>query len=364
MVRKKEYLFLKRQTPEIEQNYRHIENAPMDNHAYPLVTILTPVYNGGAYLRECIESILAQTYSNWHYIIINNCSNDCTLEIANTYATKDPRIAVSTNAAFLPIIANHNRAFSLVGPESKYCKIVSADDLIFPECIARMVDLAEAHPSVGIVGSYQLSGGGDEWYVRNYGLPYFETVVHGRDICRSQLLGSLDVFGNPTSNFYRADLVRASSTFFPNETAEADLSACFQALQVADYGFVHQVLSYERLHEDRITTVSKKYMAYISAKLSDCVTYGPSCLSHEELNARIQELLDSYYEYLANSAFKFPDKTFWKYHTKRLREIGYPLQRIKLARGVTARLLKLFLNPQLLAEKLAKRLIAVNHGVS
>ena len=329
----------------------------MNNHAYPLVTILTPVYNGGAYLRECIESILAQTYSNWHYIVVNNCSNDCTQEIANTYAMKDRRISVCNNGVFLPIIANHNRAFSLVGPESKYCKIVSADDWIFAECIARMVDLAEAHPKVGIVGSYQLSGGGDQWYLRNHGLPYFKTVVTGREICRSHLLGSLDVFGNPTSSFYRADLVKASGAFFPNETAEADRSACFQALQVADYGFVHQVLSYERLHEDRITTLSTKYMAYLSAKISDCATYGPSCLSREEVEARIHELLNSYYEYLAFSALKFREKDFWEYHAERLRAIGYPLQWGRLAKSVAAKLVKLSLNPKLLSEKLAKRVI-------
>jgi hypothetical protein len=47
-------------------------------HEDPLVTVLTPVYNGEAYLAECIESVLAQTYSNWHYIIVNNNSADKT----------------------------------------------------------------------------------------------------------------------------------------------------------------------------------------------------------------------------------------------------------------------------------------------
>jgi glycosyltransferase involved in cell wall biosynthesis len=120
---------------------------------HPLVSVVTPVYNGEPYLRECIESVLAQTYSTWEYIIVNNCSKDGTLEIAKEYARKDGRIHVYSNEAFLPIIANHNRAFNLIAPNSKYCKVVSADDWLFSECIARMVDLAEAHPSVGIVGS-------------------------------------------------------------------------------------------------------------------------------------------------------------------------------------------------------------------
>ncbi len=68
-----------------------------------------------------------------------------------------------SNDSLLDIIANHNRAFCLSSPSSRYCKIVSADDWLFPECLERMVELAEAHPSVGIVGSYQLSGGGKSW---------------------------------------------------------------------------------------------------------------------------------------------------------------------------------------------------------
>ena len=45
----------------------------------PLVSVVTPVYNGQAYLAECIESVLAQSYSNWQYTVVNNCSTDATL---------------------------------------------------------------------------------------------------------------------------------------------------------------------------------------------------------------------------------------------------------------------------------------------
>src|ERR1700691_1872310 len=93
----------------------------------PLVSVLTPVYNGEPYLAECIESILAQTYSAWEYIIVDNCSTDGTSEIAARYAKQDRRICVHRNDTLLPIIANHNRAFRLISPNSKYCKVVSGD---------------------------------------------------------------------------------------------------------------------------------------------------------------------------------------------------------------------------------------------
>jgi glycosyltransferase involved in cell wall biosynthesis len=313
---------------------------------HPLVSVVTPVYNGEPYLRECIESVVAQTYSNWEYIIVNNCSKDGTLEIAQEYARKDRRIRVYSTETFLPIIANHNRAFNLIARNSKYCKVVSADDWLFSECIARMVDLAEAHLSVGIVGSYQLSGGGDKWHVRNHGLSYLQTVVPGREICRSQLLGKLDVLANPTSNLYRADLVRSTDAFFPNATAEADISACFKHLQFSDFGFVHQVLSYERLHSASMTTTSCELNAYLSSVLSDCVTYGHLYLTQSELETRVKELLEQYYNFLALSLFKSRDRKFWDYHKRRLSELGFPLDRFRVGKSIFLRCIDLVCNPK------------------
>ena len=149
----------------------------MNAQYQPLVSIVTPVYNGEAYIKECIESVLSQTCQNWEYIILNNNSRDRTLEIAEQYERQDSRIRVYSNDTLLPIIANHNKAFGLISGGSKYCKVVSADDWLVPECLERMVELAEENPSVGIVGAYQLSGGDGIWYVRNSGLPYSRTVV-------------------------------------------------------------------------------------------------------------------------------------------------------------------------------------------
>lgn len=321
----------------------------------PLVTILTPVFNGAPYLAECIESVLAQKYSNWKYIIVNNCSTDDTLTIAEHYVEKDKRISVCTNNVKLEIIANHNKAFHLISSESKYCKVVSADDWLFAECIARMVELAEANSSVGIVGAYQLSGGCEKWYVRTDGLPYHRTVIAGREICRGQLLGTLDVLGNPTSTLYRADLVRATDAFYPNATAEADVSACLNQLRFVDFGFVHQVLSYERLHEAQMTTTSKRLNAYLSSKIGDVKAYGSFCLTKDELETRINGLIDEYYRFLGCSGLKLRDRQFWKYHSSRLAEIGYPLKWTRVARAMLAEGADLTLNPKHTAEKLLGR---------
>jgi glycosyltransferase involved in cell wall biosynthesis len=328
----------------------------MTLHSEPLVSIVTPVYNGDQYLADCIESVLKQTYSNWEYLIVNNCSTDGTLRIAEKYVQADNRIHLHVNDVLLPIIANHNRAFSLISPRSKYCKVVSADDWLFPECLRRMVELAEAHPTVGVVSSYQLAGGADKWYVRTDGLPYQCTAMSGRDISRAHLLTNISVFGNPTSNLYRADLIKNTQAFYPNATAEADVSACFEALRQTDFGFVHQILSYERLHEVRVSTTSQNLNAYLPSKLGDLLRYGPFYLTQAEFDERLSALLDEYYTFLAVAAVNFRDRAFWRYHERRLAELGCPLRRTKLGTAILMKVVDLLFNPKTTVERVLRRL--------
>ena len=335
----------------------------MSLKAEPLVSILTPVYNGEAYLSECIESVLAQTYQNWDYRIVNNCSTDGTLEIAERYARMDERISVHNNVEFLDIIGNHNKAFRLISADSKYCKVVSADDWIYPECIERLVELAEANKSVGIVGSYQLSGGGakrpggPEWQVSWAGLPYTSKVVSGREICRVTMLGKLYVFGSPTSDLYRSDLIRGTNSFYPNSTPQADVSACYKYLQHSDFGFVHQVLSFERIHGGAISTqVIRGLNTTVSSLLRDLLEYGPGYLTKEEFENRRNMILRDYYRLLAAGFVNFREREFWRYHKRTLDEIGYPFDSMRLVKAIGVKMLDLMLNPKQTIEKVFKHL--------
>ena len=94
----------------------------------PFVSIVTPVYNGGSFIAECIESVLKQDYNNWEYIIVNNCSTDDTLPIISSYSDREKRIKLIDNKDFVDAETNHNIAFRNISPESQYCKVVSADD--------------------------------------------------------------------------------------------------------------------------------------------------------------------------------------------------------------------------------------------
>ena len=314
----------------------------------PLVTILTPVYNGESFLAGCIDSVRNQQYENWEYMIVDNCSSDSTLKIATHYKDIDSRITVLSNPTFVGVCENHNIAFRLVPKGSKYCKVVSADDWITTKCIQKLVELAETHPNVGIVGSYQQSGSEIKWK----GMPVNVEVISGREVCRKSLLDNLDVFGTPTSSLYRSDLIRKTKNFFPHSFPHADTSACYEYLQYCDYGFVHEVLSIERVHDQQVSSAVRKLNMGVAASLDIFLKYGPLYLTENEFKTGKKACLEQYHKWLGGCVLKMREKEFWSFHTLRLRELGYPIAWRKVIIGAMNEIADEMQNPNVAFHKL------------
>ncbi len=312
----------------------------MNPDPQPLVSIVTPVYNGEEYFVECIESILAQTYQNWEYIIVNNCSTDQTMEIARRYAARDPRIRIHDNQEFLPVIANHNTALRQISPASKYCKLVFADDWIFPECIERMVAVAEKYPSVGIVGAYVLQG----MEVKCAGLPYQRTRFDGREICRRHFLDRLFVFESGNAIVYRSDLVRQKAAFFNEKNIHADTEVCFALLKNCDFGFVHQMLTYTRVRIESLRSTSEDLQTHLAGTLQVLHVHGPGYLSKNELDRQMREHMSEYYKFLGKCLLRGRGKPL-AYHKAKLIEAGVGFQWPRVFFGALASVWGLAMNP-------------------
>ena len=284
----------------------------------PRVSVLTPAYNSAKYLAECIESVLAQTYQNWDYTIVNNGSTDGTLAIAERYAASDPRIRVLSNARTLPIIQNHNHTIRQISKESKYCKFVFADDWIFPECLERMVAVAEAEPSVGLVGAFMMDGQAVMWA----GPPYPATRISGKEICRSMLLGGRYVFGTMNSLLVRSDLIRKRAMFFNEDNLHADTQSCYDVLTESDFGFVHQVLSFSRVRAESVGSVALDLNSVQLGYFVIFLKYGPLFLEADENARRLKEVKREYHEVLAHNLLRVRPKKFWEYHQRTLKTFG------------------------------------------
>src|SRR5438445_12233844 len=122
------------------------------------------------------------------------------------------------NEIVVGVVATDNVAFRQISAASKYCKFVFADDWIFPECLERMVAVAEEHPSAGIVGAYGLRGRQVMWT----GLPYPSDVISGREVCRKLYLENLYVFGTPNALLFRSALVQSRHPFYHEPNLQAD----------------------------------------------------------------------------------------------------------------------------------------------
>ena len=92
--------------------------------------------------------MLRQSYANYEYIIVNNCSTDRSLDARAELREERPGvIRVVDYDVFVSQSQHYNRALQLISGKSKYCKMVQADDWIFPECLSKMTALAETKPS-------------------------------------------------------------------------------------------------------------------------------------------------------------------------------------------------------------------------
>lgn len=285
----------------------------------PLVSVVTPVYNGANYLAECIESVLRQTYPSFEYVISDNRSTDNSLEIARAYAAHDPRIRVVDHDEHLSHhLASWNRAMRLISPDAAYAKVVHADDWLYDRCLELMVDVAERNPTVGLVGAYRV----DENRVNLDGLPPSVEVLLGRDVARSHLLGRPlpFLFGSPTSTLMRADLVRKRGSFYFEGNIHADYEACLDVLSESDFGFVHQVLTYTRRHNEAVTAYTRRVGTYHPSALRAFQRWGPVFLSRDEYDRKLAAHLLQYVRLLVRRPARWSRQEFRAYHLACMRE--------------------------------------------
>ena len=123
----------------------------------PQVSVVTSIYNGEAYLEECVNSILNQTFQDFEYIILNNGSTDRTPEILKSYS--DPRLRI-IHQENLGIVRSLNKGITLSSGD--LIARLDADDYSLPQRLEKQVAFMEQYPKIVFCGTRykELIGGG------------------------------------------------------------------------------------------------------------------------------------------------------------------------------------------------------------
>ena len=119
------------------------------NNSRKLVSIVLPTYNGARFLCDAIQSIIRQTYQNWELVIVNDCSNDNTLEIARKYEKEDSRIRVISNNINMKLPASLNIGFREC--KGDYYTWISDDNIFKNNAIEYMSHYLDSHPDIDLV---------------------------------------------------------------------------------------------------------------------------------------------------------------------------------------------------------------------
>lgn len=213
----------------------------------PLVSVCTPVYNGEPFIADCIQGVLAQRYSNFEYVIVDNASTDRTPEIIQKFSSKDSRIRAFHNPETIFVIDNLMTCVARCSSESIWLKFALADDYLFPNTLDEMVGVGKISQDVGAVSAYRIVG--RRW--SNYGLPFGQTVFKGSSILKQHLMTNLNVYsGSPNTVLYRKSAFDAVGGF-NRRYLHADTALAWRLMDRYDVGFAHCVCTKTNVHGRR-----------------------------------------------------------------------------------------------------------------
>jgi glycosyltransferase involved in cell wall biosynthesis len=123
----------------------------MSSESLPQISVIMPVYNSQEYLHEAVTSILAQTFTDFELIAVDDGSTDGSGTILESFRQSDARVIVQRHSQNRGVAAARNTGLALA--RGKYIACMDADDISLPERFEKQVAFLEMHPDLGILGS-------------------------------------------------------------------------------------------------------------------------------------------------------------------------------------------------------------------
>jgi glycosyltransferase involved in cell wall biosynthesis len=217
--------------------------------ARPLVAVVTPVYNGGAYLEATMRCVQQQTYDNLIHVIVDNCSTDDTAEIINRFRGQRVELMTTRNNNLVPLRENWTKALCAVPAETSFVKILCADDLMRRDCIARFVTAAESDGEIEVVLCDDIFAN----KVHRANLPPDQTVFDGTKIAGKMLDESINWLPYH-HQFIRFHGGAQSAKFFNDAPVHFDFAAVVRSSLGGKLAYLHYPLVYTRWHSNSLTS--------------------------------------------------------------------------------------------------------------
>lgn len=209
---------------------------------FPKATVLMPVYNAGKFLREAIDSILNQTFRDFEFLIINDGSTDNSREIIQSY--RDERIRLVDNETNIRLIATLNKGIELARGE--YIARMDADDVCLPQRLEKQVAFMDAHPEVGLCGSFLRTLGLE----KNYDIA-FETE---HDRIKFRLFFDTH-FPHPAAMLRKSVMMQHNLRFEKEYIHAEDFEMWNRMAEVCKLAIIPEVLVLKRSHREQISAV-------------------------------------------------------------------------------------------------------------
>jgi len=217
--------------------------------ARPLVAVVTPVYNGGAYLEATMRCVQSQTYDRIIHVLVDNCSSDDTPDIIDRFRSQRVELLTTRNDSLLPLRENWTRALCAVPAEASYVKILCADDLMRSDCIERFVEAAESDQKIEVVLCDDIFAD----MVHRANLPADRTVFDGVQLAADMLDESINWL--PYHHlFVRYRGPAQGAEFFSDAPVHFDFTAALRSSLSGKVAYLHEPLVYTRWHADSLTS--------------------------------------------------------------------------------------------------------------
>jgi glycosyltransferase involved in cell wall biosynthesis len=211
----------------------------------PKVSLVMSVYNGQRYLRLAVKSILAQTWGDFEFIIINDGSTDDSGALLRTYAAQDARVRLIDNARNLGLTRSLN--LGLERARGEYFGRQDADDISAPERLARQVAFMDAHPEIGVAGTLSEVIDGDGRPL--VGASYHSALTTNADLQERLLRNNPICHG---SVLMRRNLAVAAGGYDESVGPTEDYDLWLRLAEVTQLANVEPVLYYYRVHPESI----------------------------------------------------------------------------------------------------------------